>query len=93
MYNTIFIFDKIIFIADYIEATRTHESCITTRKFFYEGIKNGMHPIDALNKTIIMSIDSTLSFLIKKEVVIDSETIKARNFLLAEYALQRSIQR
>lgn len=86
------LFDKIIFIADYIEKTRTHESCITARKYFYESIENGLHAVDVLNKTIIMSIDFTLSFLIKKEVVIDSETIKARNFLLAEYALQRSVQ-
>lgn len=87
------LFDKIIFIADYIEETRTHESCIKARKFFYESIENGMSAVDALNKTIIMSIDATLSFLIKKGVVIDSETIKARNFLLAEYALHRSVQR
>ena len=87
------LFDKIIFIADYIEETRTHESCIEARKFFYESIENGIDAQDVLNRTIIMSIDATLSFLLKKGVVIDSQTIKARIFLLAEYALRRSIQR
>ena len=85
--------EKIIFIADYIEITRTHTSCIEARKYFYDSIGKGENALDTLNKTIIMSIDSTLAFLIEKGVVIDSQTIKARNFLLAEYALQRSIQR
>ena len=86
------IFEKIIFIADYIEETRTHESCLEARNYFYSNAKNGGDLIKTLDMTIIMSLDSTLSFLESKKGVIDSQTIEARNFLLAEYALQGSVQ-
>lgn len=82
------IFDKIIFIADFIEETRTHESCVFARNFFHQNIIKNDDKIKTLDMTIIMSLDSTLSYLLKQGEVIDLETIKARNFLLAEYALQ-----
>ena len=82
------IFDKIIFIADFIEETRTHASCIKAREFFYNGILSENDKISRLNKTIIMSIDSTVAYLLEKGDIIDSQTINTRNFLLAEYALQ-----
>ena len=86
------IFEKIIFIADYIEETRTHTSCIKAREYFYSNAEKKLDLIKTLDMTIIMSLDSTLSYLESTGAEIDSETIKARNFLLAEYALQRSIQ-
>ena len=86
------IFDKIIFIADYIEKTRTHESCVKAREYFYSDAKVSDNLIKTLDMTIIMSLDSTLSYLEKSGADTDPETIKARNFLLAEYALQRSVQ-
>ena len=77
------IFEKIIFIADYIEQTRTHDSCKSARNYFYENIKD-KNVLYVLNKTILMSIDSTLRFLIDMENEIDIETISARNSILAE---------
>ena len=81
------IFDKIIFIADFIEETRTHKSCILAREYFYNNISTCKDKTEILDKTIIMSLDSTLSYLNETGAVIDTDTIKARNFLLAEYAL------
>ncbi len=86
------IFEKIIFIADYIEETRTHESCLKAREYFYSHAGKDMDLIKALDMTIIMSLDATISYLESTNSGIDSETIKARDFLLAEYALQRSVQ-
>jgi nicotinate-nucleotide adenylyltransferase len=86
------IFEKIIFIADYIEETRTHSQCVKAREFFYSNSRVSDNLIKTLDMTIIMSLDSTLSYLENIGMEIDSETIKARNFLLAEYALQRSVQ-
>ncbi|MBQ7399638.1 MAG: bis(5'-nucleosyl)-tetraphosphatase (symmetrical) YqeK [Clostridia bacterium] len=86
------IFEKIIFIADYIEETRTHESCIKAREYFYSNAELGADLLKTLDMTIIMSLDSTLSYLESEKKPIDSQTIRARNFLLAEYALQRSVQ-
>ena len=87
-----YIFEKIIFIADYIEETRTHSECIKAREYFYSHAKLKSHLLKTLDMTIIMSLDSTLSYLESTCSHIDSQTIKARNFLLAEYALQRSVQ-
>ena len=78
------IFEKIIFIADYIEPTRTHISCQNARNYFYENIKTDSDVLFVLNKTILMSIDSTLRFLIDIENEIDIETISARNSILTD---------
>ena len=86
------LFEKIIFTADYIEETRTHACCKEAREYFYSSIQEGQNPLTALDMTIIMSLESTLSYLEENGADIDSETIKARNFLLAEYTLQRSVQ-
>lgn len=86
------IFEKIIFIADYIEETRTHPQCIKAREYFYSEAAKSDNPLKTLDMTIIMSLDSTLCYLEGIGAKIDSDTIKARNFLLAEYALQRSVQ-
>ncbi len=86
------VFEKIIFIADYIEETRTHSACIEAREYFYSSVQGGIDVIKALDMTIMMSLDATISYLESKASNIDSQTIKARNFLLAEYALQRSVQ-
>lgn len=80
------IFDKIIFIADYIEETRTHTSCVEARNFFYDNINNTDNKISVLNKTILKSIDATLRYLIDRGSTIDVETINARNFILKELA-------
>ena len=86
------IFEKIIFISDYIEETRTHTNCIEAREYFYSNAKDSNDLIKTLDMTIMMGLDSTQSYLEDKKENIDSQTIKARNFLLAEYALQRSVQ-
>jgi len=86
------IFDKIIFIADYIEETRTHTSCKAAREFFYSSLSKENNKLKLLDKTIMLSLDATLSYLTETGSYIDSETIKARNFLLAEYTLQGSVQ-
>ncbi len=80
------LFDKIIFLADYIEESRTHIHCINTRNFFYDSIKK--HGIaytgQALDKAIIMSIDGTLEHLLEQGKEIDINTILARNYLISE---------
>lgn len=81
------VFDKIIFIADYIEETRTHKSCKEARAFFYDSLSKESDIIKILDMTILMSLDATLSYLEESGSYIDSQTIKARDFLLAEYAL------
>ena len=77
------IFEKIIFTADFIEKTRSHTSCIAARNYFYENI-NSKDKLLILNKTILISIDATMHFLLQKECAIDLETVRARNSIISE---------
>lgn len=80
------IFEKIVFISDYIEPLRTHESCIGVRNYFYENINKYSDKLTVLNTSILMSIDATLGYLINKKNKIDIETINARNSVISELA-------
>lgn len=76
------IIDKIIFLADYIEPSRTHEHCIKTGEFFRKSLSCGTDPENALDTACVMSIDGTLSHLISSGEFIDVQTVLARNYLL-----------
>lgn len=85
------IFEKIIFIADYIEPTRTQKPCIKARNYFYENINNEKKSL-LLDKTVLMSLDATISFLLESQKCIDVETVNARNFILNDITSTRSTQ-
>ncbi len=86
------IFDKIIFIADYIEETRTAKECIAARDYFYSNAEKSEDKLLLLNLTIIKALKATVSYLLDSNSPVECETINTLNFLLAEYALQRSVQ-
>ena len=64
--------EKIIYIADMIEPSRDFEGVDELRKVTLEN----------LNKGVLMGINQTINFLIKKGNLIDLNTIKARNSLI-----------
>lgn len=76
------IFDKIVFLADYIEPTRTHEVCLNARNSFYKEIASGENPVIVLDRAVLSSLDNTISHLINTSNPIDIQTVKARNYLL-----------
>lgn len=86
------IISKIIFIADYIEPTRSHDSCKQVRKMFYDGISQGVSPIQMLDKCIVKSIDLTIDYLLKQNSLIHIQTVLTRNCILAESALRQSVE-
>lgn len=73
------LFDAIIYLADYIEETRTFEGCRQLRSYFYDRIECGDDKTDVLTDTLVRSFDMTITHLIEKVNVIDPETIGARN--------------
>ncbi len=77
---------KILFTADSTEKTRKHKSCIELRNFFRENIKE-TDPEVLLDRTVIMSLDSTITHLIQTNRPIDPQTVSTRNYLLKQVRL------
>lgn len=71
------LFDKLLFLADYIEETRTHPICQTTRKEFYENLASGQNKEAVLNHTLRQVLQNTIDHLAKqgKKVHSDSATM------------------
>lgn len=77
---------KLLYLADYIEETRTFADCVTLRHSFYD-------PLDAhntsaqallrhLDNTLLCSFDMTIRDLLEQHAPIDANTTAARNALL-----------
>ena len=66
--------EKIIFLADVIEETRTYDGVDEIRKIAYKN----------LNDAIIISLERTISFVISKNQLLHPDTINARNYLILE---------
>ena len=79
-------FDKILFLADYIEPSRTHESCKKVRAYYYGelAVRGKTAAGEILDEACLLCLDDTLSYLLAKGNIIDLETVKARNALLAK---------
>lgn len=80
------LFEALIYLADYIEETRTFLDCIELRKYFYKNIKMANtyeDKIAILRKTMILSFDLTIRNLIDEENLIDKNTINARNYFIS----------
>ena len=76
------VFEAIVYLADYIEATRTFPDCIELRKFFYDGLAGAQTDAEkkaVLDRTMVLSFDMTIRNLIEENAPIDSDTIAARN--------------
>ncbi len=80
------VFDKILFLADYIEPSRTHESCKKVRAYYYGelAVRGKTAAGEILDEACLLCLDDTLSYLLAKGNIIDLETVKARNALLAK---------
>ncbi|MBR5869523.1 MAG: bis(5'-nucleosyl)-tetraphosphatase (symmetrical) YqeK [Clostridia bacterium] len=77
---------KLLYLADYIEDTRTFEDCVALRHAFYDTID--AHQSDAaslmhhLDNTLLLSFDMTIRDLLESGAPIDENTTAARNALL-----------
>jgi len=80
------VFESIIYLADYIEPTRTFDDCREVRRYFYDrigGCVTEEERYDALRDTMICSFDLTIENLLEGQDIIDSDTICARNYFIA----------
>lgn len=80
------VFDEIIFLADFIEDTRTYDASVEVRNFVWENMANADSDarIKILHKAVILAIDSTLKLLKENKKTINSKNILTRNALLSK---------
>lgn len=79
-------FEKLIFLADYIDDTRTYPSCVSLRNEFFAAKPENMNEQDRvrhLDRAALASIDNTLSYLRSKGRSIHPLTLEARADLKA----------
>ena len=80
------LFEAIVYLADYIEDTRTFEDCVFLRDYFYKNIElanDYSSMLLVLQKTMILSFNLTIKNLMEENKQIDSDTIDARNYFVS----------
>ena len=77
-------FDKLIYLADYIEDTRKHEACLQLRQRFLDGIKkcSAEEYISFLDNILLYSFKNTIKKLEESNAFIHEKTLKAYKSLL-----------
>lgn len=77
--------EKIIYLADYIDGSRTFDDCVKLRNLFWEAEPQNMsveNRLRHLNNILIISYDMTVSALLAERTPISLDTIRARNDLI-----------
>ena len=77
--------EKIIYLADYIDMSRTFEDCVRLREYFFDAEPEKMSKSELLrhlDSMLILSYDMTVSGLMFDGLPISEETFKARNELV-----------
>ena len=84
------LFAKLLYLADYIDDTRTFPDCVKLRALFWQGYAgigtNKAKLLEHLDRILLTSYDMTVSCLIREEAAIAPETVDARNALLEKFA-------
>ncbi len=77
--------EKLLYLADYIDSSRTFENCVILRRFFWGADPEGMRReerLALLDQTLILSFDMTVRDLLDDHLPIADDTVAARNALL-----------
>ena len=77
--------EKMLYLADYIDNSRTFSDCVKLREFFFSKDAGKMEEgerIEHLNRTLLLSFDMTIKALLDEGNIISKDTINARNDIL-----------
>ncbi len=81
--------EQLLFLADYIEDTRTFPSCIELRDFFWGGLQSADDKTAHLNDTMILALDMTVRELCEDKQPIHLDTVSARNSFIMKGRLKK----
>jgi predicted HD superfamily hydrolase involved in NAD metabolism len=79
--------EKLIYLADYIDMSRTFDDCVKLRKYFMSVDTQKLSDdkkMAHLRRTLIISYDMTMSGLINEGLPINGDTVASRNELVRE---------
>ncbi len=79
--------EQLIYLADYIDLSRTFEDCVTLRNFFFDKDLRSMDSrerVSHLRDTLILSFDMTIRALLAEGTPISEDTLEARNELICQ---------
>lgn len=76
--------EELLFLADFTEKGRTHDSCKTVRAYIHDALSTAKKDerLCVLHTACVKSIDSTLRYLIDTGRAVEPDTVFARNDLL-----------
>lgn len=81
--------ERLLFLADYIDLSRTYPACVTLRRYFWgaieaEGISSPEALQELLRETMLLAFDMTIRDLLDEGAPIALDTIEARDSILEE---------
>ena len=79
------ILEKLVYLADYIDESRSFPDCVALRSLFWDAEPQKMNEAERathLDRVLIRSFDITLASLIEKGAPVSSDTFSARNYLI-----------
>ena len=78
--------EKLLYLADYIEPTRTFSDCLLLRQRFYQDIEKAgacqVTLLAHLDAVLLLAFDLTIKDLLENEKLIHEDTLAGRNFIL-----------
>lgn len=79
--------EQLVYLADYIDLSRTFDDCVTLRHFFFDAEPEKMDEgtrMAHLRDTLILSFDMTMRGLLAEGVPISADSLAARNDLICQ---------
>lgn len=79
--------EKLLYLADYIDASRTFPNCVILRRYFWGAGPESMTDAERaalLRDTLLLSYDMTIRDLLDEGTPVAVDTVEARNELLRE---------
>lgn len=78
------VFDKIIYISDYIEPGRLNDACRSVREYLFSAMssESAEERLKALDRAVMMAIDNTCAYVLSQGGHVNSRTLLAKASLI-----------
>ena len=77
--------EKLVYLADYIDMSRTFPDCVALREYFFDAHPENMNVkerLEHLDRTLVLSYDMTVKGLMEDGSPVSEDTFRSRNELL-----------